>query len=71
MSDTSSGYHEDYETSDGDELGTSYNKVPDVIMEQDPNTRSVPHYIVLCGGWEAVLFSISTFFWRMITSLKK
>ncbi|XP_063675088.1 microtubule-associated protein futsch-like isoform X16 [Bolinopsis microptera] len=39
--DTSSGYHEDYETSDGDELGTSYDKVPDVIMEQDQHTRSI------------------------------
>jgi hypothetical protein len=39
VSDTSSGYHEDYETSDGDELGTSYDKVPDVIMEQDSHTR--------------------------------
>ncbi|XP_063675089.1 microtubule-associated protein futsch-like isoform X17 [Bolinopsis microptera] len=41
VSDTSSGYHEDYETSDGDELGTSYDKVPDVIMEQDQHTRSI------------------------------
>ncbi|KAL5256297.1 hypothetical protein ACHWQZ_G011501 [Mnemiopsis leidyi] len=39
--DTSSGYHEDYETSDGDELGTSYDKVPNVIMEQDRHTRSI------------------------------
>ncbi|KAL5256294.1 hypothetical protein ACHWQZ_G011501 [Mnemiopsis leidyi] len=41
VSDTSSGYHEDYETSDGDELGTSYDKVPNVIMEQDRHTRSI------------------------------
>ena len=41
ISDTSSGYHEDYETSDGDEVGSSYNKVPDVIMEQDNRSRSV------------------------------
>ena len=38
VSDTSSGYHEDYDTS-GDELDNPSQKVPNVIMEQSSNTR--------------------------------
>ena len=36
MSDSSSGYHEDYETSDGEPIDTT---IPDVIMEVDGSTR--------------------------------
>jgi len=38
VSDSSSGYHEDYETSDGEPLDTT---APDVIMEVDDSTRSI------------------------------